>query len=104
MAFKEILRMALGALKTNRLRSALTMLGVTIGVFSVIGVMTAEAEVICFKVFDGGKPASYGRTKLQGLTLVGSNEWFLVANSHTLGYGRNLTEEDVDLGRAVAVV
>src|SRR5712691_11499590 len=45
MAFAEIIRMALGALKTNRLRSALTMLGVTIGVFSVIGVMTALSVI-----------------------------------------------------------
>src|ERR1700737_4736887 len=146
MPFAEILRMALSALRTNRLRSALTMLGVTIGVFSVIGVMTAlsvistsiegglsflgsnifqfakyptiskgdpedklrnrrnislaegreymrlmegQAAAICLKVFDGGKPAAYGTTKLQGLTLVGTNENFLIANSYTLGYGRN---------------
>src|SRR3979411_2498312 len=45
MHITEIIRMALGALKTNRLRSALTMLGVTIGVFSVIGVMTALSAI-----------------------------------------------------------
>jgi putative ABC transport system permease protein len=161
MPFSEILRLALNALRTNKLRSFLTILGVTIGVFSVIGVMTAlnviqgsiesglsflgsnifqfakyptmstsdpetqyanrrnitldqarefarlmdgQASAICFKIFDGGKPASHGRTKLQGLTLVGTNEHFLVANSYTLGYGRNLTAEDVDLGRNVTVV
>src|SRR6478672_8784566 len=45
MAIREIIRMALGALRTNRLRSILTMLGVTIGVFSVIGVMTALSVI-----------------------------------------------------------
>ena len=161
MPLTEILRLALNALRTNKLRSALTILGVTIGVFSVIGVMTAlsviqssiesglsflgsnifqlakyptmsssdpettyanrrnitleearefarlmdgQANAICFKIFDGGKPAAYGRTKLQGLTLVGTNEHFVVANSFTLAYGRNLTPEDVALARNVVVV
>jgi putative ABC transport system permease protein len=160
MPFSEILRLSLTALRTNRLRSLLTILGVTIGVFSVIGVMTAlsviqtsiegglsflgsnifqlakyptmsssdnddlanrrnitleeareferlmggEANAICFKIFDGGKAASYGRSKLQALTLVGTNEHFLVANSYTLGYGRNISPEDVVFGRPVTVV
>src|SRR6185436_18388886 len=161
MHFSETIRMALTALRTNKLRSALTILGVTIGVFSVIGVMTAlsviqssiegglsflgsnlfqfakypvmstsdpedtfanrrnitleeartferlmegQANAICFKIFDGGKPVSQGRTKIQGLTIVGTNEHFLVANSYTLGYGRNLSPEDVELARAVTVV
>ena len=161
MPLSETIRIALTALRTNKLRSLLTILGVTIGVFSVIGVMTAlnviqgsiesglsflgsnifqlakyptintsdpetkyanrrnitleeareferqmggEASAICLKIFDGGKPASYGRTKLQGLTIVGTNEHFLVANSYTLGYGRNLTAEDVALVRNVTVV
>jgi putative ABC transport system permease protein len=41
----ETVRIALTALKTNKLRSALTMLGVSIGVFSVIGVMTALSVI-----------------------------------------------------------
>src|SRR5438045_4553570 len=126
MNFHEIFRRALTALKSNKLRSGLTMLGVTIGVFSVIGVMTAlsviqtsiegglsflgsnlfqfakypvishsdpelkfknrrnitlqeaieyrrlmegQAGVICFKVFDGGKPAARGDKKLQRRTM-----------------------------------
>ncbi len=161
MPLREILSIALNSLRVNKLRSILTILGVTIGVFSVIGVMTAlsviqssiegglsflgsnlfqfakypvmntsdpettyanrrnitleeareferqmdgQAGAICFKIFDGGKPASYGRVKVQGLTLVGTNEHFLVANSYTLGYGRNLSPEDVDLARRVTVV
>jgi len=161
MHFREIVRMALAAIRTNKLRSILTMLGVTIGVFSVIGVMTAlsvieqsiegglsflgsnifqfakypvmsggddrdrfqnrgditleqateyarlmsgQANVVCLKVFDGGKPAQYRRTTLQDRTIVGTNEHFITANSYTIGYGRNLTAEDIALGRPVAVV
>jgi len=161
MHFSEIIRMALGALKTNRLRSALTMLGVTIGVFSVIGVMTAlsvisgsietglsflgsnlfqfakypvvnsrdpeeqfknrrnitldqaneykrlmehDAAAVCLKVFDGGKAVGFGTAKKQGNTVVGTNENFVVSNSFTIAYGRNLTAEDVALGRNVCVI
>ena len=161
MVFTEIFRMALGSLRTNRLRSALTMLGVAIGVFSVIGVMTAlsviqgsiesglsflgsnifqfakypvvstrdpeekfanrrnisleqatefkrlmegQASAIALKVFDGGKPVSYGNVTLQGRTLVGTNEFFLAANSFSIAYGRNISPDDVDLGRPVTVV
>jgi putative ABC transport system permease protein len=161
MFFTEIFRMALGSLRTNRLRSALTMLGVAIGVFSVIGVMTAlsviqgsiesglsflgsnifqfakypvistsdpeekfanrrnisleqanefkrlmegQAQAIALKVFDGGKPVSYGSVTLQGRTLVGTNEFFLAANSYSIAYGRNISPDDVELGRPVTVV
>ncbi len=40
MIFGEILRLALSSLSANKLRSGLTMLGIAVGVFSVIGVMT----------------------------------------------------------------
>ena len=162
MFFTEIFRMALGSLRTNRLRSALTMLGVAIGVFSVIGVMTAlsaiqgsietglsflgsnifqfakypiinnggdaedkyrnrkdisldnaneferlmegQAAAIALKVFDGGRPVSYGRVTLQGRTVVGTNQFFLTANSYAIAYGRNISPDDVELGRPVTVV
>src|SRR6476620_9539948 len=41
MLFSEIIKMALASLGANKLRAALTMTGITIGVFSVISVMTA---------------------------------------------------------------
>jgi putative ABC transport system permease protein len=41
----EIIKMAFGSLGVNKLRSFLTMSGITIGVFSVIGVMTAVSAL-----------------------------------------------------------
>ncbi|HIG74228.1 MAG TPA: ABC transporter permease [Bacteroidetes bacterium] len=42
-SFRDIVRMALGALRGNGLRSMLTVLGITVGVFSVIAAVTAVA-------------------------------------------------------------
>lgn len=41
MNFSEIMAIALSAIRANKLRSVLTLLGIVIGVFSIIGVMTA---------------------------------------------------------------
>jgi putative ABC transport system permease protein len=45
MPISEIVRMALGSLGVHKLRSFLTMAGITIGVFSVIGVMTTVSAL-----------------------------------------------------------
>ena len=167
MLFSEIIKMALSSLGANKLRSALTMIGITIGVFSVISVMTAigalqnsiengisflgsnifqfakfpvnidagggevkkkyqnrrditylqaqhyaklmdgYAREICFKSFgrDLKAQAVYNGVKTTpSLQVVGTNRGFLAANAFTLGYGRNLNEEDVDLARSVIVI
>ena len=41
MEYKETIIIALTAIKANKLRSTLTLLGIVVGVFSIIGVMTA---------------------------------------------------------------
>jgi putative ABC transport system permease protein len=166
MSFTEIIKMAASSLGANKLRSALTMIGITIGVFSVISVMTAigalqysiengisflgsnifqfakypanvsaggdvkekyrnrrnityqealhyyrlmegEAREICLKCFAyevKGQAVYNGAKTTPSLLVVGSNRSFLTANAFTLGYGRNLTDEDVDLSRRVIVV
>ncbi|MBA4312554.1 MAG: peptide ABC transporter permease [Chlorobiaceae bacterium] len=43
---RESLSMALISLRTNKLRSILTLLGIAVGVFSIIGVMTAMGVLI----------------------------------------------------------
>jgi putative ABC transport system permease protein len=164
MSFSEILRMAFGSLGVNKLRSVLTMLGITIGVFSVIGVMTAVtalrssienglsflgtnmfqfakfpvmggpeggrrryelrrditlaqamrykhlmegvSDTICLKVFDyGGAQAVYaGRKTPPGVSFVGTNEHFLTAYQYNIDTGRNLTPDDIELGRPVVLI
>lgn len=156
--------MAMTSLGANKLRSALTMTGITIGVFSVISVMTAigalqssiengisflgsnifqfakypaagnqggnvakkfenrrnvtyreglkymelmegYAREVCLKTFDFNGQAVYNGVKTTpSLTVVGSNRSFLTANAYTLGYGRNISDEDVELSRRVLVV
>jgi putative ABC transport system permease protein len=52
MQFSEIMKMALIAIRSNKLRSALTLLGIVVGVFSIIGVMTA-VQVLQSSIEDG---------------------------------------------------
>src|ERR1043165_2769061 len=164
MLFSEIIKMALASLGANKLRAALTMVGITIGVFSVISVMTAIgalsssiesgisflgsnifqfakypvsggqggrnankyenrrnityaqairyqqlmegiARDVCLKCFDFKGQCTYNGLKTPpALTVAGSNKSFLAANSYSLAYGRNLTDEDVDLARNVVMI
>lgn len=46
LEIKESFVMALAALRTNKLRSSLTLLGIAVGVFSIIGVMTAMGVLL----------------------------------------------------------
>jgi len=158
--------MALSSLGANKLRAALTMTGITIGVFSIISVMTAigalqssiesgisflgsnifqfgkypvninaggeikkkyqnrrdisyrqalhyyelmqgSAREICLKCFGyelKGQAVYNGVKTTPSLLIVGTNRSFLTANAYTLGYGRNLNDEDVGLARNVIVV
>src|SRR5216110_89792 len=166
MLFREIVAMALSSLGANKLRATLTMIGITIGLFAIITLMTAigalqnsiehglsflgsnifqfgkypvninaggeikkkyqnrrdisyrqalhyyelmqgNAREICLKCFGyelKGQAVYNGVRTTPSLLIVGTNRSFLTANAYTLGYGRNLNEEDVDLARHVLVV
>jgi len=163
MILGELFRMALSAIWTNKLRSALTLVGIIAGVASIIGVMTGisviqstiegELSVLGSTVFQVQKWASGGpmsreewlkimrrrptttehadaiRERVSTVTLVGSELWsyqhvvkyrdnstnpnviicggtpeYPPNNTHYIGYGRNITNEDVKFGRRVAVL
>ena len=161
MSFSELVRMALSALGANKLRSALTLLGMVIGVFAIIVAVTA-VEVIAksvteavesfgsstFTVYrswnlqvEGGRrnwqasPSltydDFGRLEERALLPVamspevgeggvrfryggiatdpivrvqGSNEDWALNNNYDIARGRNLTPDDVRLGRPVIVL
>jgi putative ABC transport system permease protein len=91
MQFREILTMALASVGANKLRSSLTMLGITIGVFSVISVMTAI----------GAMQASIET----GLTLFGSNifqfaKYPVTVNAGGKGSKKYENRRDIDYRQA----
>ena len=62
--------------------------------------MEGEAREICLEKFwlrSEGQAVYNGIKTTPSLLIVGTNQSFLTANAHTLGYGRNLNDEDVDL-------
>jgi putative ABC transport system permease protein len=161
MRFFEILRMALGALRANLLRSVLTLIAMSIGVFSIIAVMTfinamrgsiesglnvlgansfqiskfppinfsdprerfrnrrditypvaarfkelmGEDAKVNLQLGRGGKTVVYKDRKTNpNVGLRGSDENFITAFNYDVISGRNLGLDDVEYGRAVAVV
>jgi len=161
MNLSEIIRLALASLSANKLRSSLTMLGIAVGVFSVIGVMTvitglrgsietglnvlgansfqfskypainfsdprqkfanrrdiSYAEAARFKELmretgdvslqmrRGGRRVTYlDRSTNPNIVLYGADENFLTSRNYEIALGRNLGADDVELGRAVAVL
>lgn len=82
MSFWESFRIAISALLSNRLRSALTVLGMTIGVGAVIGLVSLGRGVEAYVASEFGalgsnllvinstRPASTTRTRIEPLTTV----------------------------------
>src|SRR5205085_11088461 len=69
--------------------------------------MEGNAREICLKCFGyevKGQAVYNGVKTTPSLLIVVTNRSFLTANAYTLGYGRNLNDEDVDLARNVIVV
>jgi putative ABC transport system permease protein len=162
MRLREALPMALEAVRANKLRSVLTLVGIVAGVASIIAVMTGiaiiqgtmerEMSVLGTQTFQVQKwPSGFTnqrdwrkiqqrrpitldnaqaiRDQVTRVDLVGSELWrfgstahfegetteanivvcggdpqYAPNNTHFVALGRNLTEEDVRIGRNVAVI
>jgi putative ABC transport system permease protein len=76
MNFKEIWRSARTSIKQNKLRSFLTLLGVVIGIFAIIGVMTA-INVLQQSIEDNMNGIGAGTFQIQKFPNInmGNNRW-----------------------------
>jgi putative ABC transport system permease protein len=73
--FGEIISIALYAIRSNRLRSILTLLGVVVGVFSIIAVMTA-VQVLQSSIENGLSGLGSNTFQIQRMPNFASNkEW-----------------------------
>lgn len=163
MNLTEAFRMSLAAIWANKLRSALTLVGIIAGVASIITVMTGisvlqntmeqEMSILGTTTFQVQKWAAGGplsdeerrkimrrkpitveqanaiRDRVKSVDLVGAELWsfgytakyrgnstnpnvticggtpeYALNNTHYILSGRNITEEDIKVGRSVAVI
>lgn len=92
MPFKETLQLAWASVCANKLRSGLTMLGITIGVFSVISVMTAtgalQGSIESGLSFLGSNIFQF--SKYPGLGKGGPKAESKYANRHNITYAQAL--------------
>src|SRR5436190_3621533 len=93
---KESFTMAMNAITAHKLRSALTLLGVTVGVFSIMGVMTAMRvlQTNIEKEFSEMGANTFAVRKWPGVYFGGSDgfEKFWRRKSITLEQGRKLQD------------
>ena len=72
MNFGEIISIALFAIRSNKLRSVLTLLGVVVGVFSIIAVMTA-VQVLQSSIENGLSGLGSDTFQIQRIPLIVAN-------------------------------
>ncbi len=73
MNFGEIVGIALFAIRSNKLRSTLTLLGVVVGVFSIIAVMTA-VQVLQSSIENGLSGLGSSTFQIQRMPIMGGHE------------------------------
>jgi putative ABC transport system permease protein len=78
MQFSEVLIMALAAIRANKLRSILTLLGIVVGVFSIIAVMTA-LQVLQNSIESGLSQLGAHTFQIQKMPVMSGREKWLKA-------------------------
>jgi putative ABC transport system permease protein len=104
--FRESLMMALAAIRASKLRSVLTLLGVTVGVFSIISVMTAVG-VLRNSIEEGITQLGANTFQIQKFPVViGDNHanWHKYRNRKDITYEQALqVKQKVTLAEAVGI-
>ena len=94
MDIKEIIRIAFASIKANKLRSVLTLLGIVIGVFSIIGVMTA-VRVLQNSIETGMSQLGSHTFQIQKRPLFASHkEWLKARLRKNITYEQSLTVQE----------
>jgi putative ABC transport system permease protein len=104
MEFSEIVKMSLTAIRSNKLRSALTLLGIIVGVFSIIGVMTA-VQVLQNSIEDGLSGLGANTFQIQKQPVMASHaEWHKAMKRKDIRYQQGLiVKERMTLAQSVAL-
>ncbi|MBI5464973.1 MAG: ABC transporter permease [Ignavibacteriales bacterium] len=104
MDYGEIIRIALNAIRANKLRSVLTLLGVVVGVFSIIGVMTA-VQVLQNSIESGMSQLGSHTFQIQRMPMMVSHrEWEKARKRKEIKYEQALNfKERMTLARLVAI-
>jgi putative ABC transport system permease protein len=86
MELVEIIKISLAAIRANKLRSALTLLGIVVGVFSIIGVMTA-VRVLQNSIESGLSNLGTHTFQIQRTPVMASrSEWMKARNRKDITY------------------
>ncbi|MGA3288341.1 MAG: ABC transporter permease [Bacteroidota bacterium] len=104
MQFSEIMKMALIAIRSNKLRSALTLLGIVVGVFSIIGVMTA-VQVLQSSIENGLSNLGSQTFQIQKQPVMANRtQWLKAMKRKDIRYAQGLiVKEKMTLAHYVAL-
>ncbi len=104
MNFKEIIIFAFDSLRANKLRSALTLLGIVVGVFSIIAVMTA-VRVLQNSIESGLSSLGTHTFQIQKMPMMASNtEWRKAQKRKDITYEQALRlKEQMTLAKYIGI-